>query len=43
MGHNSVVLGCSKSTGIPYVDELSTGPPDLGRHNLVSEHRLTIT
>ena len=23
-----------KSTGIPQVDELSTGPPDLGRHSL---------
>ena len=26
MGHNSVVLGYPKSTGIPLVDELSTGP-----------------
>ena len=32
MGHNSVVLGHPKSIGIPWVDRLSTGPPDLGRH-----------
>ena len=32
MEHNSVVLGHPKSTGIPQVDGLSTGPPDLGRH-----------
>ena len=43
MGHNSVVLGNLKSTGISQVDGLSTGPPNLGRHNLVSELRLTIT
>ena len=40
MGHNSVVSGHSKSTGIPRVDGLSTGPSDLGCHkkkdNLVS-------
>ena len=30
MGHNSVVLGHLKSTGIPRVDRMSTGPPDLG-------------
>ena len=30
MGHNNVVLGYSKNTGIPQVDGLSTGPPDLG-------------
>ena len=39
MGHNCVVSGHSKSTGIPQVDELSMGPPNLGRHNLVSELR----
>ena len=33
MGHNSVVLGYSKSMGITWVDGLSTGPPDLGLHN----------
>ena len=33
MGHNSVVLGRLKSTGISQVDRLSTGPPDLGRHS----------
>ena len=38
-GHNSVVSGHSKSTGIPWVDGLSTGPPDLECHNLVSELR----
>ena len=32
MGHNSVVSGHSKSTGIPRVDGLSTRPPDLGCH-----------
>ena len=32
MGHNSVVSGYLKSTGIPRVDGLSTRPPDLGRH-----------
>ena len=30
MGHNSVVSGHSKSTGISRVDGLSMGPPDLG-------------
>ena len=34
MGHNNVVLGHPKSTRIPRVDELSTGLPDLGCHNL---------
>ena len=32
MGHNSVVSGHLKSIGIPLVDGLSTGPPDLGCH-----------
>ena len=32
MGHNSVVSGHLKSIGIPRVNELSTGPPDLGCH-----------
>ena len=32
MGHNSVVSGHPKSTGISRVDGLSTGPSDLGRH-----------
>ena len=39
MGHNSVVSGHPKSIGIPQVDWLSIGPPNLGRHNLVSELR----
>ena len=39
MGHNSVVSGHPKFTGIPRVDGLTMGPPDLGRHNLVSEPR----
>ena len=39
MGHNSVVLGHSKSIGILRVDRLSTGPSDLGRHRLVSKIR----
>ena len=33
MGHNSVALGHPKSTGIPRVDGLSTGPPVLGHYN----------
>ena len=32
-----------KSTGIPRVDGLSTGPLDLGCHSLVSDLKLTIT
>ena len=32
MGHNNVVSGHPKSTGIPLVDGLSTEPLDLGRH-----------
>ena len=32
MGHNSVVSGHSKSTGIPRVYGLSTGPLNLGCH-----------
>ena len=43
MRHNNVVSGHPKSTGIQRVDGLSTGPPDLGHHSLVSEPRLTIT
>ena len=50
MGYNSVVLGHPKSIsnspdtiGIPRVDGLSTGPPDLGCHSLISEHRYTTT
>ena len=30
MGHNSVVLGYPKFTGIPRVDGLSTGPSSFG-------------
>ena len=43
MGHNSMVSGNLKSTSIPWVDRLSTGPPDLELHNLVSELRQTIS
>ena len=43
MGHNNVVSGHPKSTGIPWVDGLSTGPSNLGRHSLILELRLTIT
>ena len=32
MGHNSVVTGHPKCTGISRVDGLSMGPLDLGRH-----------
>ena len=34
MGHNSVVLSYLKSTGIPRVDGLSTGPPGFGASHL---------
>ena len=34
MGHNSVLSGHPKSIGIPQVDGLSAGPPDLGCHML---------
>ena len=43
MGHNSVVSGHSKSTGILRVDGLSMGPSDFRRHDLVSEPRYTST
>ena len=43
MGHNNVVLGHPKSTRIPRLDELTTGPPDLGCHSVVSEVTYTIT
>ena len=33
MGHNSVVSGHPKSTGILRIDGLSMGPLDLERHN----------
>ena len=39
MGPNSVVSGHLKSIGILRVNRLSTGPPDLGCHSLVSEPR----
>ena len=35
MRHNNVESGHPKSTGIPLVDGLSTGPPDLGCHNFI--------
>ena len=42
MGHNNVVSGHPKSTVIPWVDRLSTGPPDLGCHvgNLLDYFKL---
>ena len=43
MGHNGVVSGHLKSTGISWVDELLTGPSNLVCHNLVLELKLTIT
>ena len=43
MGHNNVVSGHPKSTGIPQVEGLLMGPPDLGCHSLVSELRYTNT
>ena len=38
MGHNHVVSDNPKSTGIPQVDGLSTGPPDLGCHSDEGPH-----
>ena len=29
MGHNNVISGHLKSTGIPYIDRLSMGPPEI--------------
>ena len=43
MGHNNVVSGHPKSTGISQVDGLSTGPPDLGCRSMLLEHRYTTT
>ena len=43
MGHNHVVSSNLKSTGIPLVDGLSTGPRELGCHSMVLEHRYTTT
>ena len=37
MGHNNVVSSHPKSTEIPGIDGLSTGPPDLGCHSY-SDH-----
>ena len=37
------LAGYPTSTSIPRVDGLSTGPPVMGRHNLVSELRYTNT
>ena len=37
MGHNSVVSGYSKSTRIPQVDGLSTGPPGFEASHNVSK------
>ena len=48
MGHNSVVLGHPKFTGIPLVDGFSMGPSDLRRHShtlvpsMVSMDRVTL-
>ena len=43
MGHNSVISGHSKSTGIPRVDELSTGPPGLGRHTNTHSYKYSLS
>ena len=39
MGHNSVVSGHLKSTGVPQVDGLSTRPPDLVCH--IVHHKIS--
>ena len=36
MGHNSVVSGYPKSTGIPRVNGLSTGPSGFGASHMLS-------
>ena len=38
-----MVSGTPKSTGIPQVYGLLTGPPDLGLHSMISELRYMIT
>ena len=43
MGHNSVILSYTISIGIPQVDGRLTNPRILGRYNLISEVRYTIT
>ena len=43
MGHNNVVSGHPKSTGILLVDRLSMGPSDFRRHGLVSEPKYMST
>ena len=40
MGHNSVVSGHPKSTGISGVDRLLMGPSDSGCHTFL-EHTIT--
>ena len=40
MGHNSVVLGSPKSTGIPRVDGLSKGPPGFRASQYLPNKRL---
>ena len=35
MGHNDVVSGYLKSTGITRVDELSMGPPGFGASHIM--------
>ena len=42
MGHNSVVLSYPKSTGIPLIDGLSTGPPVFGTSQYRYENFYTI-
>ena len=42
MGHNSLVLSYSKSTGIPRVDELSTEPSGFGTSHLLIMHKVDI-
>ena len=43
MGHNSVVSGYPKSIGIPRVNGLSTGPPDLGFHRYNKKEEVGLT
>ena len=42
MGHNNVVSGHLKSTGVSRVDGLSTGPSDLGHHSTITRTQICI-
>ena len=43
MGHNGVVSGHSKSTRIPWVDGLPTGPSDFECHKILRKDLIDMT